>query len=213
MKWLTILLLLALALPLRAQNNGLPNRVQSVVLLELFVDRGPACGLLEPWQAEALRVQTREEAGRLDDAEREFVAREVEVRRSEMTCEDGLLVQWTEAVRPNLEREFLPELFTGYIALASLPEPPAAFVEATQDYQSEAVIARLELRLAELEAEGVAPPSRQSWSELRARQADRVAELAAAASGAETNGRYTQAEAEQTIRDVASIVALWLAEE
>lgn len=213
MRYCATITALLLAAPLAAQNSGLPNRVETVVLMELIVERGLDCELLRPWQGAGLRMQVRQDRERLNEAELAQVAGEVASRRPDMACDDGLLTTWIGAAGPNMEREFLPELLTAYRALALLPEVPAPFVEATGRDEFDEAIARIDAKLAELAASGVQPPGGMTWEELSMRQADAVAGFAAAIAGGGTEGSPSPEEAEQLVRDVAVVVGLWLADE
>jgi hypothetical protein len=213
MRYGAILPALLLAAPLAAQNSGLPNPVETVVVMELIVERGLECGLLRPWQGAGLRIQIRQDRERLDEAEHAQVAREVEARRPDMGCDDGLLTTWIGAAGPNMEREFLPELLTAYRALALLADVPAPFIEASGRDDFEEAIARVDDKLAELEASGVRPPGGMTWEELEVRQAGAVAEFATVMAGGGTEGSPSVAQAERLVRDVAVVVELWLADE
>lgn len=114
------------AVPATAQNNGLPSRAQSAILLELITVRGEACGLLRPWQAPSLRMTTRQEMASFDEECQAEIAAGVEARSPEMACDDSLLNGWIEGAGPNFEPEYLPELLEAYRALASLETSPAA---------------------------------------------------------------------------------------
>jgi hypothetical protein len=206
--WLVPLLVVVSGAPAVAQNNGLPGQQQSVVLVELIADRG----LLKSWQAASLRMQTRDQLGRFDDAGRTAVAAEIEAQRPTMGCDHATLTTWIEGAGPNLEREYLPELLAGYRAFALQAAPPAAFREATRRKDYADAIARIDAKLAALQAAGVQPPGRMTWAALADRQRALAAQIAAAISGNADAGRFSPAQATQITQDVAQIGELWLAE-
>jgi len=206
-------LLLSAAVPLSAQNNGLPNQQQSAVLMTLIADRGEECGLLRPWQAESLRIQNRDLIERLGEEGREAVAREIETRRPAMGCDDGLLVSWTDAAGPNFEQEYLPELLGAYRAFALQPSPPAIFLESAGRQDFSEVLTRIDAKLAEMEAAGVRPPSGMTWPQLLERQATAAAEIRTAIAEDAQDGRFTRAQGEGLVRDIVTITELWMADQ
>lgn len=209
----TVLAFLSIAPSVAAQNNGLPGQQETAVLMTLIADRGEECELLRPWQAESLRIQTRDLIARLDEAERTSVSESIEARRPDMGCSDGLLVTWTEGAGPNFDVEYLPELLTAYRAMASRPSPPQPFLDAAGRTDFAPAMTRIDQKLAELEAEGIRPPSDMTWPELHERQASAAAELAAAVEGTTASDRFPPEEAARIVRDIATIGELWLADE
>lgn len=201
----------AFAAPLAAQNNGLPNRQQSAVLMELITQRGEECELLRPWQAASLRMQTRDLIESLDEETRAVVAAEVETRLPEMECEDSLLNAWIEGAGPGFEREYLPELLTAYRAFAEQDPPPAPFsdIAAREDYAE--ALALIDAKLGELEAAGVVPPT-GGWDTLAERQTSMAGQIAGAIAGTGETTRFSAEEATRLAEDVARIGELWLAD-
>lgn len=195
-----------------AQNNGLPTRYQSVVLVEVIAQRGESCGLLRPWEAASLQTQLREEAARLSDAERVTVAKEVDTRLAAMTCDDSLLNSWIKGAKPGFDREHLPELLTAYRAMSSLERPPAAFTQTAKRTDFAAAHAMIDAKIAALDAAGVKPSSGMTWQALADRQAGFASQIAAAIAGTNDAGRFSAAQATQLAEDVARIVELWLAD-
>ncbi len=207
------LLVVVLAVPALAENRRLPGQQESAVVVELMADRGLHCGLLRPWQAASLRMQTRDLIARFDDAGRAAVAAEIEARRPAMACDDPLLTTWIKGSLPGFDREHLPELLAGYRALATQDVPPARFRNATgrKDYSS--ALALIDAKLAALEAAGVRPPGGKGWQALAERQAAFAAQMSAAISGVGDAGRVSPAQAAQIVEDVARIGELWLADQ
>jgi hypothetical protein len=193
-----------------AQNNGLPNRQPSLILVELIADRGLHCSLLRPWQAASLRMQARDQLATFDEAGRAAIAAEIDARRPKMLCDDALLKTWIEAAGPNFDREHLPELLAGYRAFARQITPPAPFQAATGRTDYADALTRIEDKLAALESAGVQPPGRMSWPALAERQAGFAAQLAAAISGIGEAGRFSAEQAAQIAEDVGRIGELWL---
>jgi hypothetical protein len=206
-------LVLSVAVPLGAQNNGLPSQQQSAVLMTLIADRGEECALLRPWQAESLRVQNRDLILRFDDAAREAVERDIEARRPAMGCDDGLLVAWTAGAGPNFEQEYLPELLGAYRAFAVQSSPPEIFLTLVGREDHTEAIGRIDAKLAEMEAAGVRPPSGMTWPQLLERQATAAGEISAAIAGSPTTERFTREQAEGLVGDVVTVVELWMADE
>jgi hypothetical protein len=210
---LILLVSLALAPPAAAQNSGLPGQQQSAVLVELMADRGLDCGLLRPWQAASLRIQTREAMARFDEAGRAAVAAEIDARRPKTGCDDPLLNAWIAGAEPNFEREYLPELLEGYRAFARQDAPPAVFLEAAARTDYAAALALIDAKLAALEAAGVRPAGQTSWRALAERQAGFAAQISAAISGTGDAGRFSREQAAQIAEDVAHVGELWLADQ
>lgn len=208
-----VLFALVAVTPLVAQNNGLPSRQQSAVLVELIADRGLDCGLLRPWQAASLRMQTRDEIASFDEAGRAAIAKELDARRPLMGCDDGLLTTWIESAGPNMEREALPELLAGYRALALLDPTPATFVKAAgrEDFADALVL--IDAKLAAMEAAGIQPAGQMSWPALAERQAGFAAQIGATIAGTGEAGRFSPEQAAQIAEDVARIGELWLADQ
>jgi hypothetical protein len=207
------LLVVVLAVPASAQNQRLPGQQESAVLVELIAERGLDCGLLRPWQAASLRMQTRDLIASFDDVGRAAVAAEIDARRPAMACDDPLLTTWIEGAEPNFDREHLPELLAGYRALATLEVLPAPFRDATGRTDFTAALAQINAKLAALEAAGVQPPGGKGWQALAERQAGFAAQMSAAISGVGDAGRFSRAQAAQLMEDVARIGELWLAEQ
>jgi hypothetical protein len=205
-----VLLGLGWATSASAQNNGLPSQQESAVLIELIAERGEDCDLLRPWQAASLRMQTRDLVARYDESVRARIREEIAVRRLGMTCEDPILTTWIGAAGPNFEPEYLPELLAGYRALALSKPPMAAFTAVTGRTDYADALARINAKLAELEAAGVRPPGGMSWQALADRQAVFAAQIAAAAANGGEPGRFSPQEAVRIAEDVARITELWL---
>jgi hypothetical protein len=212
MRYLIVLLHVAAVTPAVAQNNGLPSQQRSAVLIELIAERGKDCGLLRPWQAAALRTQSRDLIARFDEATRSNIAKEIEAGRAAMTCDDAMLTSWINAAGPNFEREYLPELLTGYRAFAVQSPPPRPFTDIAGRKDYTEALARISAKLSQLEAEGIVPPGGRSWQALAERQSSMAAQITAAIAGTGEPGRFTAEQAVQLAEDVATIVELWLAD-
>jgi hypothetical protein len=210
---LIVVFTLLFAAPLASQNNGLPTQRQSAVLMELIADRGLHCGLLRPWQAASLRMQTREMTARFGEAGRAAIAAEIEARRPDMGCDDRLLTTWITGAGPNLEREYLPELLAGYRALALQDPPPAPFVETAGREDFARALVRIDAKLAALEAAGEQPAGQMSWRVLAERQERLAAQIGAAIAGTGDAGRFSSEQAANIAADVARIGELWLADQ
>jgi hypothetical protein len=213
MRSLIVLFALFFVAPLASQNSGLPTGQQSAVLVELIADRGLHCGLLRPWQAASLRMQTRDLIARFDEARRAAIAKEIDARRPNMGCDDPLLTTWIEGTTPAFEREYLPELLAGYRALALRDPLPSPFVDVAARKDFEGALVLIDAKLAALEAAGVKPGGQPSWAALAERQAGFAAQISAAISGTGDAGRFSPEQAAQLAQDVARIGELWLADQ
>ena len=195
------------------QNNGLPNRQQSAVLMTLIADRGEACDLLRPWQAASLRMQTRDLIAQFDDSVRTVIEHEVEQQRATMACDNNLLVQWTAAAAPNMEREYLPEMLTAFKAMAELDPHLAGgglFANSGEVIQ---VIRAIDQKLAAMVKEGVRLPGDMTLDSLQRRQGTFARQIQAAFNGTGDPGRFDRIQASHLIVDVARITRLWWLEQ
>jgi hypothetical protein len=190
-----------------------PPQVQSAVLVEAIAARGEECGLLRPWQAASLRLQTRDQLSRLDAAGRAAADAAIASRRRDMRCDDTVLTTWIGAARGNFDAEYLPELLAAYRAFARQAEPPAVFRTLTAGADRVKALGLIDAKLAALEAAGVRPPGGMTWRALLQRQEQAAAQITAAIVGRGDPGRFDPAQAAQLAEDVARIVTLWLADQ
>lgn len=203
-------LALALTAPALAQNNGMPTQRQGLVLVESIATRGHECDLLQPWQAAALRTQTRRELAGYDAAAREEIAAEIADASAGMTCDDALLNGWIEGASPGFEREMLPFFLVGYTAFAEMEPQPALFTDVTGRADYGRPLSMISAEIERLQDAGVVPEGGAEWDAFEARIDAATADIAAALRG-EEGGEFPPEEAAGHVTDIASVTELWLA--
>jgi len=195
-----------------AQNNGLPSRQQSVVLVESMALRGLECDLLRPWEGAALQTQSSREMAKFDAGAQAEIEAEIDRVTGEMACDSELLTVWIEGAHPGFEREMLPFFLTGYDALATLDPVPPYFIEQTGRSDFAAVLPAINREIARLEADGIRPEGGGEWDEYRAMIGEAARDIAAAMGGQE-GLRFPPDEARGFASDIATVIELWLADQ
>ncbi|MEE2565567.1 hypothetical protein [Hyphobacterium marinum] len=199
------------AAPALAQNNGLPTQRQGLILVEVITQRGLECDLLRPWQAGALRMQTRMELGQYDSEARAEISGEIAERTAAMTCEDPLLIGWIEGASPGFEREMLPFFLVAYDAMAGLDPVPALFAEETGRSDYGLPLSIIGAEIERLQDAGIRPEGGVEWDAYETRINTAAAEIGGVLGGADSE-RFSHAEAEAYATDIARITELWLAD-
>lgn len=205
----TAALALTLAAPALAQNNGLPTQRQGLVLVEAITQRGRDCDLLRPWQAEALRMQTQVELAQYEGEDRAAIDTEIAERASAMACDDALLNGWIEGASPGFEREMLPFFLVAYDAMAGLDPVPAAFAQITGRSDYGLPLSIIGAEIERLQDAGIRPEGGVEWDAYETRINTAAAEIAGVLNGGEAE-RFSRAEAEGYVVNIARVTELWL---
>lgn len=196
--------------PAAAQNNGLPTRAQSVILMNFIADKGLECGLARPWQAALIEAMVLQETLQFDAGQRAEMAALAAERSAEADCDNGMLTAYLDAALPNLEAEGLSNYLVIYRAFAEMETRPAVFehIALRDDYAP--AVAAIGEKLAALEASGAVPDGGGSWDAFIAGTAEAAGELAGMLTGENPDARYSPDEAAALIAQTALIVELWL---
>ena len=146
-----------------AQNNGLPNRDQSVVLLQLITTKGAECDLLDSWEVAAIRAMMEQEMSGWPTERRQAAADATAERLAETDCESPVVTTWIDAAKPNMQGEMLPGFLLTYKTIAEMEERPLVFTMSAVTLDTRPVVAAIDAKLAALEAEGATPEGGKPW--------------------------------------------------
>jgi len=202
--------LLLMPMTAQAQNNGLSTKSRTVVMLHVFAEKGLECDLLEPWEALTLKLQVLQERKTWDHARRHQVADVIKERLTDKACTDPGMKSWISASREGFHAEMLPPYLVMYRALAQMEQPPLAFERVTARLDYREPIARIEAKLAELEATGRNPEGNQSWPEYQAGLEGFLTEALQAQEAGEKPSSRKARQALELIGSAALVVETWL---
>jgi hypothetical protein len=159
---LTCFSLMLTAAPAAAQ--GLPNRDQSVVLLNIIALKGAECGLLRPWEAEIIHSMAEQDMLGWDEPRKARIAAETNTRLAETNCDTPSVVSvWIEAARRGIATEYLSLFLVIYRTMLKMDAPPLIFNDLAERDSPAADIAAIDAALAEIEASGARPDGGGPW--------------------------------------------------
>lgn len=206
---LTCLSLVLTAAPATAQNQGLPSRDQSVVLLNIIALKGAECGLLRPWEAAIIHSLAEQDMLGWDEPRKARIAAETQTRLAETDCDTSSIVSvWIEAARRGIATEYLSLYLVIYRTMLQMDDPPIIFNDLAERDSSAADIATIDEALAEIEASGASPDGGGPWPQFIERTSEAVREFAPLLDAGAAPPEIAFA-----IPDAIAITELWLAEQ
>jgi hypothetical protein len=158
--------------------QGLPNREQSVVLLNVIALKGGECGLLRPWEAATVQALADQDTLGWEQTRVAATAAETQALLARTGCDEPFLHLWIDGARRGIEAEYLSLHLVVYRALLSMQAPPDAFREAATRASPAADIAAIDAKLAALEASGARPDGGGPWPEFIASTSAAVEQFA-----------------------------------
>lgn len=196
----------------QAQDDRLPSRDRTVVMLHVIADKGVECDLLDEWEAMVIKIQARQERRDWEKARRLRAARAIADDMAEKDCADKMVTGWIGAARPNLSAEGLAPFMVIYQHLAKMDMPVAMFDAATQRLDYSVPIARIEAEFERLEAKGRVAEGGKGWDEYRAGLIPFLDDAIAALQTGEPLDSRKSKEALVYISSAVRIVETWLDE-
>lgn len=191
-----------------AAQGGLPNREQSVALLNVIALKGGECSLLRPWEAATVQALADQDTLGWAQSRLEAAAAETQALLARTACDEPFLNVWIEGARRGLEAEYLSMHLVVYRALASMQTPPEAFRDAAGRTNPEADIATIDEKLAAIEASGARPEGGGSWADYIASTSAAIERFAPMLDRGEA-----PAEVAFVIPRAIAIAELWLADD
>lgn len=154
--------------------QGLPNQVQSVVLLNIIAAKGAECGMLRPWEATIVSSLAEQETLNWDEERKAAAAAETETRLGETNCETPVVSSWIEGARPGIASEYLSLYIVVYRTLLEMDDPPQIFEDLAMRDTPDEDIAAIDDALAAMEASGARPDGGGPWSQFIERTEEAV---------------------------------------
>ncbi|MAK60265.1 MAG: hypothetical protein CMK09_04745 [Ponticaulis sp.] len=198
-----------LAFAAQAQNNGLPNREQSVVLLELITTKGAECDLLDPWEVAAIRAMMEQEMSGWSTQRRRTVAESASDKIAEADCETPVVTNWIDASKPNMQGEMLPGFLLTYKTIAQMDTPPLVFTMSALRLDTRPVIDAIDAKLAELEASGATAEGGKPWPEYIEGTTNQIHTVMAGYMSDEADARMPPDQVAGLIAQAVMITKIW----
>jgi hypothetical protein len=207
--FLSVVSLSVLSTAAPAAAQGLPNREQSVVLLNIVALKGAECGLLRPWETEIIRSMAEQDMLSWDEPRKARVAAETDTRLAETNCDSTSVVSvWIEGARRGIATEYLSLYLVIYSTMLRMDDPPAIFTELAKRDSPAEDIATIEAAMAAIAASDAKPDGGGAWPEFIESTSETVREFAPLldAGGAPPDAVFA-------IRHAIAITELWLADQ
>ena len=194
--------------PAKAQNTD----EGTYAFMATVVDRGLNCGLLADWEIAVIAAEIERVFDNQDGALQRQLTTAAADRIAATPCDDPVVIEWIEASRPGIEREWLSPYLALYRGLALAAVKPQIFVDFVGETDLAQSVAVIDAKFAEFTADGILAEGQITWDVYVTRVAAIVDNLTAAAAGVPGTG-FTQNEATDFITNAALIVTLWLADQ
>ncbi|MAK59524.1 MAG: hypothetical protein CMK09_00950 [Ponticaulis sp.] len=195
--------------PSFAQNNGLPNRDQSVVLLQTITTIGAECDLLAPWEVAAIRAMMEQEMSGWPLDRRHAAADEAHKKIAEADCDTPVVTGWIDGSKPNMQGEMLPGFLLTYKTIAEMDERPLVFTMNAVTLDTRPVVSAIDAKLAVLQAEGATPEGGKPWPDYISRTTDQINTVMKAYMDDETEARMKPDEVAALIAQAVMVTNLW----
>ncbi|MCW5697705.1 MAG: hypothetical protein KIS96_13350 [Bauldia sp.] len=197
------------ALLLAAPAAGQPSQASSYILVAGYADKGEACGLIEPWEAAAMRAEARRFLVTFPDDERRSLLATAAASTERLTCGDEAMVEWLAAARAGIAREWLPQHLALFRALADMDRVPLAFLATALPIEFAPAIVAIDRQFADWQASGAWLEGAPSQEEFFAAMRNVAIELTQALSGA-ARTPFSADEAAAILAEAGLIGRLWL---
>ena len=193
----------------QAQNNGLPDRDQSIVLLQLITTKGSECGLLARWEVAAIRAMMEQDMSGWPVERRQAAADVTAEKLAETDCESAVVTGWIDAAKPNMQGEMLPGFLLTYKTIAEMEARPRVFTMSAITLDTRPVIAAIDAKLAALQIEGATPEGGKPWPEYIANTTRQINTVMDSYMNPDAEGGMKPDEVAALIAQAVLITNLW----